>query len=259
MVLRKRLFQTRLRPKLRTKKRLARIRRARVTTRRSRLGIGNTHSFTRWGVPSQYNSVTQQGSLNFNSNVTYSNGTIVTNASTSGVVEIPLSTQFTFTDISGNSEFAALYDSYRLNGVKISIKMISNPDASYAAGNTPVNQYTNYYPTLWYVRDYDDVALMTLEQIREYKAVKHVTLRPNKEISIMVKPRVLRQVFNSSTNAGYEIALPKFIDMANNALPHYGLKMVLDFEGTSIPINTVTNQWRFRVNYKYFFQAKDVR
>lgn len=251
--------QTRLRPRLRTRARLARIRRVRKSMKRSRLSGGGTHSFTRWGVPSQYNSVSQQGSLNFNSNVTYATGTIVTNAATSGIVEIPLSSQFTLSDISGASEFAALYDQYRLNGVKVTIKLISNPDASYAAGNTPVNQYTNYYPTLWYVRDYDDVALMTLEQIREYKAVKHVTLRPNKEISIMVKPRLLRQVFNSTTNAGYEIALPKFIDMANIALPHFGLKMVVDFEGTSIPINTVVNQWRFRINYKYFFQCKDIR
>lgn len=236
-----------------------RTKRARKSVMRSRISPGGIHAFTRWGIASQYNSVTQQGSLNFNSNFLYSDGTLTTNASTSGVTSIPVSSQFTFSDVSNNAEFAALYDSYKLNGVLVTIKMLSNPDASYSVANTPVNQYTNYYPTLWYTPDYDDVSLMTLAQIREYKAVKTALLRPNKEIKIFIKPRVLRQVFDSTTNAGYEITPPKFIDMGNNALPHYGLKMCFDFDGLSIPINTVVNQWRFRINYKYFFQCKDVR
>jgi len=237
----------------------ARARRARV--RRSRISVtGNIHSFSRWGVPFPYNPVTQQGSLNYTSDWSYDGlGTLTTNAGTSTIKELPLTTQFTLTDISNSSEFSALYDQYKICGVKVSIKMISCPDATYTAGGTALNQYSNFYPTLWYVRDYDDTALVTTGDIRQYKSVKHVTLRPNKELSIFVKPRVLKQVFNSTTGAGYEIALPKFIDMANNALPHFGLKMVFDFEGQNLPITSVLSQFKFRLNYKYYFMCKDVR
>jgi len=240
--------------------RMVRLRRARINTRRSLRGSrGNTHAFTRWAIPSQFNSVTGKGSINWGSDLTYSAGNLKTNAAAGGVTETPFSIQFSLSDIPNQTEISALYDQYKLCGAKISIKMISNPDANYQAGSTSANQYINYYPTLWYTRDYDDNGLLGLSEIRQYKSARHVVLRPNKELSIYTKPRMLRQLFDSTTGAGYEIALPKFVDLANIGLPHYGFKAVIDFEGLSIPLNTVLNQWQFRINIKYYFMCKNVR
>lgn len=236
-----------------------RLRKARINTRRSLTSSrGNTHAFTRWASPSQYNAVTGQGSINFDSTMTYSGGTLVTNAATAGIKETPFSIQFTLNDVPNNTEISALYDQYKLCGAKVSIKMINSPESTYV-NNGSANSYTNFYPTLWYTRDYDDNDLLSLTAMRQYKSARHVVLRPNKEISIYTKPRMLRQLFNSNTGAGYEIALPKYVDLGNIALPHYGLKAVIDYEGQDIPLSSATNQWRFRVNVKYYFMCKNVR
>jgi len=239
--------------------RSTRLRRARKGIRRSGGVRRQAHGFTRWAVPSQYNSITGTGSINWGSDLTYSNGNLKTNAAAGGVVEVPFSIQYNLNDIPNASEFTVLYDQYKLCGAKLSIKMISCPEATYQAGSTSANQYVNFYPTLWYTRDYDDNGLLGLNEIRQYKSAKHVVLRPNKELSIYTKPRLLRQLFASTTGAGYEIALPKYIDLANLSLPHYGFKAVIDFEGLSLPLNTVLNQWQFRINIKYYFMTKNVR
>lgn len=175
----------------------------------------------------------------------------------------PFSMQFTLSDIAGAAEFAALYDRYRINGVKISIKMISVPEANKVprTGNVE-NVHQTFYPTLWYCYDYDDVNLTTLDGIRQYKSARHRVLRPNKELSIFIRPKVLSQVFNSNTISGYRISQPGWIDMGNNALPHYGLKFMIDFEGIDLPIRTTVGAevgYQFRINTKYYFQCKDVR
>lgn len=240
--------------------RLTRARRTRRSVSRSLISRrGNIHAFTRWAIPSQFNSISGAGSINWGSNLTYSDGTLVTNAGTGSVTEVPFSIQFNMNDIPSPADFTTLYDQYKLCGAKITIKMISSPDAAYDSSGASANTRTNFYPTLWYTRDYDDNGLLLLSDIRQYKSVKHVVLRPNKEISIYTKPRLLRQLFATTTGAGYEIAMPKYIDLANLALPHYGFKSVIDFEGQSLPLGSATNQWRFRVNIKYFFMCKNVR
>lgn len=245
----------------------ANVRRSRTSYRRSRrskTGLGGTHGFTRWGVPSPYSSVTAQGSLNFDSNqIIYTDGTMNVAPIAPATDACPFSMQFTLSDIAGAAEFAALYDRYRINGVKISIKMISVPEANKVprTGNVE-NVHQTFYPTLWYCYDYDDVNLTTLDGIRQYKSARHRVLRPNKELSIFIRPKVLSQVFNSNTISGYRISQPGWIDMGNNALPHYGLKFMIDFEGIDLPIRTTVGAevgYQFRINTKYYFQCKDVR
>lgn len=236
------------------------IKRARRNIARSRMSMkSEVHPFSRWGIPSQYNSLTGQGGINFDSFSVYSNGNITTNASTAGQKELPLTLQFSFNQIDTPQEFINLYDQYKICGVKVSIKMINAPEANNGTQSTSVNSLTNFYPTLWYVRDYDDPGLLPLTSIRQYKAAKHVTLQPNREVSIYVKPRISRQIFQSNTGAGYEVVIPKFINLTNDSVPHYGLKMVVDFEGLDIPLNSAANQWRFRIQTKYYFMCKNVR
>lgn len=248
------------RPTKRRSALISRGKRVRRAVNRSMIGgRSQVHAFTRWTVPSQFNSISGAGSINWGSNLTYSDGTLVTNAGTGSVTETPFSIQFNLNDIPSPADFTTLYDQYKLCGAKITIKMITSPDSVYDSSGASANTRTNFYPTLWYTRDYDDNALLPLSDMRQYKSAKHVVLRPNKEISVYTKPRLLRQLFATTTGAGYEIASPKYIDLANLALPHYGFKAVLDFEGQVLPLGSATNQWRFRINIKYFFMCKNVR
>lgn len=245
----------------RTVTRSTRMKRVRRNVARSRISpASNVHSFSRWALPTQFNSVTNGGSMNFGSSLLYtpSTGVLTTNASTAGIRETAFSVQFQLADIPNPTEFSALYDQYKMCGAKFTIKMVNAPEATYV-NNGSANSYTNFYPTLWYTRDYDDVGLLTLDEMRQYKTARKVVLRPNKEVSIFTKPRMLRQVFATTTGTGYEVAKTKFIDFANIVLPYYGLKACIDYEGQELPLSASTNQWRFRVNVKYYFMCKNVR
>jgi len=166
--------------------------------------------------------------------------------------------QFKFDDITGYSEFTSLYDSYKLTKVVMMIQLITNPDSTWALNtNSGANQQSNWFPRWWYVRD-GDGGTDTLATIKERSGVKCFVLRPNKIHRIVIKPKVLVQAYAGSTSTGYLVKQSKslFIDMANTAVPHYGLSSVIDTMGQD-PSDTYP--FKIRVEFKYFFTCKDVR
>lgn len=169
----------------------------------------------------------------------------------------PCSMAFQMDDVPNVSEFQNLFDYYKLNRVLVTIKMIPNPDAQNFGQVVATNNAT-WYPTLWYVVDHDDNNTVTLAQIKEFERVKHRVLKPNSEIKIMVRPTNLIQCYRTLATTGYQIDFKKqYLDMANLDIPHYGLKMVFDFEG--IQLNSVANNYQFKINAKYYFTCKSVR
>jgi len=171
--------------------------------------------------------------------------------------------QFKFEDILGYSEFAALYDSYKMTKVVMMIQLISNPDAAYplntaVTNGTFITGPTNWFPRWWYIRDYDGGGSDSLASIKERQGAKCFVLRPNKINRIVIKPKVLTQAYAGSTATGYLVTQAKslFIDMANTAVPHYGLNSVVDCMGQD-PNDTYP--FKIRVEFKYYFTCKDVR
>jgi len=168
--------------------------------------------------------------------------------------------QFKFEDIIGYSEFTALYDSYKMTKVVMMIQLITNPDSiiplNQASATT--NQQTNWFPRWWYVRDYDGGGSDSLATIKERSGVRCFVLRPNKINRIVIKPKVLTQAYAGATATGYLVTQAKsmFIDMANTAVPHYGLNSVVDTLGQD-PSDSYP--FKIRVEFKYYFTCKDVR
>lgn len=168
-----------------------------------------------------------------------------------------LSLGFQLNDIPNVSEFTTLFDSYMITGVMLQIKMINNPDSNNSTNNDPANsgQLANFFPTIWYVADHDDNANMSLAAIKEFAHVRHKVLRPNSETNIMLRPTTLTQVYRTALTSGYvENRKRQWIDIANPNVPHYGSKLVFDFEGLA-PAAT----YKFKINAKYFFKCKNVR
>lgn len=166
-------------------------------------------------------------------------------------------TAFKFDEIPNVSEFANLFDSYMLTGVLIQFKLIDNPDAAYPTNGTGTSatiNNSNFFPTIWYTADHDDAVQITLPQIKEYEKVRHKVLRPNRETSIMLRPTTLTQLYRSSLTTGYGPNRPRWIDMAQKDVPHYGFKCVFDFEGLA-----PQSSYKIKVNAKYFFKCKTVR
>ena len=165
--------------------------------------------------------------------------------------------KFTFDSIKGYTEFSAMYDRYKITSVQLQITLINNPNAVVPSVTLPVTtqNVTNWYPKLWYVKDYDDESTATIDALKERANVKCLILRPNKIYKIRVRPAILAQTYRTVATTGYSPKWRQWIDMADPDVPHYGIKYDLDCQGLD-PADS--QPFKIRVEYKYFFTCKDV-
>lgn len=214
---------------------------------RSKYGrVRPSYSFHRW--------VTSLADINV-TGCTYDTGTSIISA-TAATASPAFSALFRLADVPNPAEFTTLFDSYMITGVMLQIKMINNPDGAWPLNSASSTGNTaNFYPTIWYVPDHDDHNTVTLAQIKEFERVRHKVLRPNTELNIMLRPTTLNQVFRSTLTTGYaENRKRQWLDLAQTDIPHYGIKLVLDFEGI-----TPAASFSFKINAKYYFRTKNVR
>jgi len=164
---------------------------------------------------------------------------------------------FKFDQIRVPADFTSLYDQYRINGVSVRIMLITNPDGVWQTNVNPaVGTPTNWFPVLWYLTDLDDDVAPTLDNIREKQGVKCLRLKPNTVHKIFIKPRVLTPSYKSGVTFGYSLSGPKWIDMVNTDVQHYGLKGVIDTLGIN-PLDTAPFQ--VRIEHKYYFSCRGVQ
>jgi len=164
---------------------------------------------------------------------------------------------FKLDDVKGAADFSDLYDRFMLTTVVLRFKLVSNPyNAINLANNPAVNNHTNWFPKLWYCPDYDDNASESLAVIKERAQTKCKVLRPNQIVKIVVKPAVTVQTYRTATSTGYAPKWKQWIDMANQDVPHYGLKFVVDCCGLD-PNDTYP--FKLEIDRQYYFTCKDVR
>jgi len=238
--------RTRSRSVSRKVKRIRTARRKRIT--RSMVST-NLHHFQRWGRPtdalvdetsSTYSIVNDGGLLTITNNVN----------------EARMALSFSFADMQNYAEFSALYDQYKIKAILFTIKMINNPDATNQQGLNATPTATNYYPTMWYCVDHDDGNASGIAELRQRSRTKHVVLQPNREIRILIRPKVLTTLYAGLTS-GYGLTSP-YVDMNRVDVQHYGLHTAFDFEGLATP-EAPAGKWQFRINTKYYFTCKNVR
>lgn len=171
--------------------------------------------------------------------------------------------EFKLSDLPGAIEFSDLYDRYKLTTVVLRFRIINNPDVatSLNAGVGDVNtatllNSTNWYPRLFYCKDYDDSSAESLGALRERSKTKMVVLRPNKYHKVVIKPAVTVQTYRTISTTGYSPSWNQWIDMAQNNVPYYGLKYVLDCSGID-PQDA--RPFKLEIEKQYFFTCKDVR
>lgn len=117
---------------------------------------------------------------------------------------------------------AAVYDQYRIDRVDMEIFFSNN----FSNVTTP----SVTLPIMTIVEDYDDSNSITLAKANAYNNAVQWQLgqmRGSGSIHKSIKPTVDLLVYNGVTS-GYARADPMFIDTANNAVPHYGIKLVID-------------------------------
>lgn len=161
---------------------------------------------------------------------------------------------FTLASVVNASEFAQLFDLFRIDKVIVTYRLVNNPDASTYLNSTST-LVSNWYPTVWSIADYDDNNPENLAEMKERIGVRNRILKPNQKMTFVVRPKVLVQTYRTALSTGYA---PKsmFVDMATQDIPHYGLKTTIDFAG--VP-PSASQQYKIIQEFQYFFTCKNVR
>lgn len=149
-----------------------------------------------------------------------------------------------FSNIINSSEFANLFDQYRLDKVVAKFWLRVDPSSQTAATAT--------YPKLWWYRDLDDsTSPSSLNEMRENQRTKVKVMTQYKPIVITFKPNVLQLVYQSGVANTYSPKFGQWLDMSLTSTPHYGFKYA---------IQDLTNtNYRVDVEQQYFFSCRNTR
>jgi len=203
-----------------------------MVSRRNRASRSlNTHSFSRYCSRTTFGNITVTGTT------------------------LATGWEFRIADVVNYSEFTTLFDQFILTKCVVTLRLITNPNSASVLNLTTPVQITNWYPQLWYIPDYDDSSADNLDAIKERIGVRCRVLKPDKPIRIVVRPKVLVQTYVTALATGYA---PKrmYVDCDQPAMPHYGLKTVVDCMG-----NDPNDTYPFIISQErqYFFTLKNVR
>lgn len=207
--------------KRKSAKQLARPRKqrrgARRATRASRTSV-TTHSFIRKATP-----FSLQGNIAY---APYQNTTAIS-----------------FSQIANSTEFSALYDQYKLNLVKVQFWLRIDPGAQTAAAAV--------LPKLFWFRDMDDNVPASQTEMRERATCKIAVLRPDRPVTVWIKPNVLQEVYRGVGTTSYAPKFGQWLDMTNTDVTHYGIKWNID--------NLTNTNYYVDIESTYYFQCKNTR
>jgi hypothetical protein len=155
---------------------------------------------------------------------------------------------FNLYDLAQVANWTALFDQYRID--KVEVKFQSQ------GTNVDLHTYVTLNaenPAIWMVLDFDDNTTPTsLAQILEYDNVE--VTESGSGFFATVYPSLTPSVYSAGAFSGYAVERAGWIDCANTAVPHYGLKGVIE---ALYPASTGNYSWT--IEAKYFFSFRNVR
>jgi len=154
---------------------------------------------------------------------------------------------FRLSNVLQSGDLTALYDRYKITGIKFKIIPLSN-----MAG---VNSQS-VLPTMVYHTDYDDSITPTSDaDVRVKAGAREVRL--DKPVTIFIKPKIADAILGASAGTAYSVpkAAP-YINMSYPDVPHYGLKMYFRNVNLSSSTGASLNTC-FRFETTYYIACKD--
>lgn len=152
---------------------------------------------------------------------------------------------FQLSDTPDYTEFTALFDYFKITGVKLKFSLNLDPTAQLAANAQ--------WPIMYSCVDYDDSQVpANANELRVRTNCKQHILAPNRFYSIYLKPKYLKKVSYGLASDGYEIGKQQWLDLATPDLPHYAWKYAVE--------NMLqTGGQSIRVEAIYYLKFKGVR
>lgn len=154
---------------------------------------------------------------------------------------------FKLSNVLQSSDLTALYDRYKISGIKVKIIPLSNMANVNGQG---------VIPTMVYHVDYDDAVTPTNDSdVRVKAGAKEVRL--DKPKTIWIRPKIADAILGASAGTAYSVpkAAP-YINMSYPDVPHYGLKMYFrDVNLSSSTGSSINTCFRFETTY--YISCKD--
>lgn len=190
-----------------------------------------------------YNS-TVLGQILSNDNTMISPGSTATETGNLGYM-FGAGMNFRLANVSGSADFTALYDQYRIAGVKVNIIPLSSEATAQSSG---------FVPTLYWARDSDDsLPPATEPDLRERQDCKMARL--TRPVSIYVKsPKASIDVVDTLGTSSPSMIRNGWINCSNTLVQHNGLKLWFKNVDLRVQPTTVTG---FRVETTYYLQFRN--
>lgn len=159
---------------------------------------------------------------------------------------------FQLADLPNSAEFTALYDQYKITGIKLDFIWRSTNISQVETQNTQQQGA----PYMYYVIDQDDNTAGTVNELREYsKAKRFIFDTGRRTCSVYFKPCVLSEMYLTALTTGYSPGWNRWIDCAAPTMPYYGFKAAVQQ-----PLNGITGVASyFDVECTYYFMMRDPR
>lgn len=195
-------------------------RRRRVFRRSRRQRV---HSFTRW------TDVASQAILDNGSNSTMT---------------------FALSQLPSYTEFTNLFDQYKINCVVLKMRFLNQiPDR--VDSSTGVGR-ANFH----YCIDYNDsVGYTTVSQFAQVSNYRVHALNGERDWSIKIFPKCQKQIYVGLASTGYG-PTKSWINTADAAVPHYGLKYLIESGVAGVGENTIGI---LQIQAKYYISCKNVK
>jgi len=211
---------------------------------------GNYYKFIRFGQNCTIDSVAA-GTVALNSTAS---GWALTSASIdhNGLYQFGGAMQFQLDQTLQHADFNQLFDKYKIRGVKVTLM----PLGTATTNATTVNLASNNYASIAIAVDNDDASLPSSWNDVAVKQDCKIK-RLSNAVSVYIRnPKLAGSLYNGATSA-YK-PTTGFVDMANDNVPHYGLKFYIrDCPLPAPPSGANGAQVCFRVVTKFYLAMKD--
>jgi len=164
-----------------------------------------------------------------------------------GVAETGQAFVFRLSDLIQAPEFTRLFDSYRINGVKVTMAPLTN---------SGITINPSYKITSAIDLDDDQTPAVSSMLQRSNVKIRTVTSGGNNPqvFKSYLGPRYLTQLYETAASTGYGQGDRKqWLDTADAQIPHYGFKVVWDTD----PILNYDVVWQFY--FTYYVEFKSLR
>lgn len=138
-----------------------------------------------------------------------------------GTYDVPFVLKFRLDQLSGVTELTNLFDSYKINGVKVKMAQFYNTSSATSVG----------LPWLEHFTDHDNSLVEPVAQVRQRMGVKSKYYSATKQVvSMYVKPKPSQALYSNVTQGivpGGSYKINPWLDCAFPTIEHYSIKGII--------------------------------